>query len=82
MWRKIDEKVSTLTCDDFEVNQIMSRSHDQNELLEFVSDVLQIKGLSQRIYSTVSMSLLNFAYLPCLVNSLVLMQPKKKSGGG
>ena len=74
IWLKIDQKVQSLTCEDHEINQIFSWIEDQNDLLMYISDILAIDHLSQKIKDVLMQSLLNQAYLPVVVNSLVVMK--------
>ena len=71
-WRKIDDKVKSLTCDDLEITQMFGWTEDANEVLMYISDVLAVPDLDQRIKDTIMICLLNFAYLPCIINSLVV----------
>lgn len=75
-WRKIDDKVQSLTCDDLEVTQMFGWTEDASELLMYISDVLAVPELDQKIKDTIMISLLNFAYLPCIINSLVIYDKK------
>lgn len=75
-WRKIDDKVQSLTCDDLEVTQMFGWTEDASELLMYISDVLAVPGLDQKIKDSIMSSLLNFAYLPCIINSLVIYDKK------
>lgn len=43
----------------------------------YISDILAIKNLSPKIKDVLTQSLLNQAYLPVVVNSLVVMKQKK-----
>ena len=74
IWLKIDQKVQSLTCEDHEINQIFSWIEDQNDLLMYISDILAIDHLSPKIKDVLMQSLLNQAYLPVVVNSLVVMK--------
>lgn len=73
-WRKIDDKVQSLTCDDLEVTQMFGWTEDASEVLMYISDVLAVPGLDEKIKDTIMISLLNFAYLPCIINSLVIYE--------
>ena len=72
-WTKLDQKVQSLTCDEHEINQIFGWIEDQKDVLEYIADILVIENLDQKIKDTIMLSLLNFAYLPTLVNSLVII---------
>lgn len=58
-------------------------TEDANEVLMYISDVLAVPELDQKIKDTIMISLLNFAYLPCIINSLVVFdkggQPSNKA---
>jgi len=71
-WRKIDEKVKSLTCDDREITQMFGWVEDANEVLMYIADVLAVANLDEKIKDTIMIALLNFAYLPSVVNSLVV----------
>lgn len=43
----------------------------------YISDILAVDSLSKDIKNTIYMSLLNFSYLPSILNSLVIIQNKK-----
>lgn len=49
-------------------------TEDANEVLMYISDVLAVPELDQKIKDTIMISLLNFAYLPCIINSLVVFE--------
>lgn len=73
IWEKIDEKVQSLTCESHELEKIFSWVEDQNEILMYFSDILVTQGLDGSIKDFVQLALLNVAYLPSLVNSLVVV---------
>jgi hypothetical protein len=73
IWEKIDEKVQSLTCESHELEKIFSWVEDQNEILMYFSDILVTQGLDGTIKDFVQLALLNVAYLPSLVNSLVVV---------
>lgn len=77
IWWKIDKKVQSLTCDEHEINQIFGWVEDSNEVLMYISDILAIDELNPKIRDLLENSLMNFAYLPNLVNSLVILKSKK-----
>ena len=62
-----------MTCKAHELERVFSWLEDSNETLEFISDLLSTEELDDRVKDTIMLSLLNFAYLPCLVNSLVVL---------
>ena len=45
----------------------------------YIADVLAVDFLSYKIKDTIMLSLLNFAYLPKLVNSLVVIKSNSKN---
>jgi hypothetical protein len=47
-------------------------TEDASEILMYISDVLAVPDLDEKIKDTIMISLLNFAYLPCIINSLVI----------
>ena len=59
LWLKIDQKVQSLTCEDHEINQIFSWIEDQNDLLMYISDILNIDNLRPKIKDLMMQSLLN-----------------------
>ena len=73
----MDKKVQSLTCEPREISQIFSWIEDQNELLMYIVDILGIEELDSEISDMIMMSLLNIAYFPGIINSLVDI----KSGG-
>lgn len=79
-WRKIDDKVQSLTCDDLEVTQMFGWTEDASEILMYISDVLAVPDLDDKIKDTIMISLLNFAYLPCIINSLVIYDKSGRQG--
>ena len=68
-----------MTCDEHEINEIFGWIEDQNEVLMYVGDVLAVDFLSYKIKDTIMLSLLNFAYLPKIVSSLVVIKSNSKS---
>lgn len=44
-WRKIDDKVQSLTCEDLEVTQMFGWTEDASEVLMYISDVLAVPNL-------------------------------------
>lgn len=71
-WTKADRLVKTLTCKSHEINKVFSLLEDSCETMEFVADLLAIESLDDRIKNATILSLLNFSYLPVIVNALVV----------
>jgi len=71
--------VQSLTCDEHEINEIFGWIEDQNEILMYIADILAIESLNDKVKDTIMLSLLNFAYLPRLVNSLVVIKSNSKN---
>lgn len=79
-WKRINSVTKSLTCKAHELEGVFSWLEDSNETLEYIADLLLVEELDERVKDTIMLSLLNFAYLPCLVNSLVVLRsPKKKT---
>lgn len=78
VWIKIDDKVQSLTNDEVEIEQIFNWVEDQNETLMFVADIMEIPSLSGSVKAVIMNSLLTIAYLPEIISSLVLINPKLK----
>ena len=55
-------------------------TEDASEILMYISDVLAVPDLAEKIKDTIMISLLNFAYLPCIINSLVIYDKSGRSG--
>lgn len=55
-------------------------TEDASEILMYISDVLATPNLSEKIKDTIMISLLNFAYLPCIINSLVIYDKGSRQG--
>lgn len=51
---------------------------DQNEILMYISDVLEIETLSDDVKDVMVNCLLSIAYLPEVISSLVLINPSQK----
>ena len=71
-WSKADKIVKTLTCKSHEINKIFGLLEDSCETMEFIADLLAIESLDERIKNAVILALLNFSYLPVIVNALVV----------
>ena len=71
--------MQSLTCDEHEINELFGWIEDQNEILMYIADILAVESLSAKVKDTVMLSLLNFAYLPKLVNSLVVLKKNTKN---
>ena len=71
-WTKADRLVKTLTCKSHEIRKIFSLLEDSCETMEFIADLLAVESLDDRIKNAVILALLNFSYLPVIVNALVI----------
>lgn len=67
-----------MTNDEHEISQIFAWIEDQNEILEFISDILDVATLEDSIKDVLVNSLLSIAYLPEVISSLVLINPSQK----